>query len=457
MTVRRNEVDMTHGPLAKKILMFALPLAVSSMLQQLFNAADIAVVGQFTNPQAMAAVGSNSSVIGLLVSLFTGLSVGANVVVANLLGANRREDIPDAVHTIITVALVSGVVLLTAGILIARPILTLMGAPADVISLAVLYLRIYFTGMPAIMLYNFGSAILRSKGDSRRPFIALTLAGVVNVILNLIFVVVFHLHVIGVALATVLSNCLSGGMVIFFLMKDQDEFHLDLKKLRIRGEFLQRIIKIGLPAGLQGMVFSLSNVVIQSAVNSFGADCIAGMTAAQNFDFISYCLLNAFAQTVVTFTSQNYGARDASRCKKVWRIGMAMGLGIDLILLFAMVSGRHVLIRLFTSDPEVIRFAMYRFEYALRVHFLCGTYEITAGALRGMNRSMVPAVISVLGTCLVRLLYVFFVFPMYNTPAALILVYPITWIITCIAMNGAYYIAVKDMEQQFSYSIENGK
>lgn len=435
--------------MAKKIFMFALPLAVSSMLQQLFNAADIAVVGQFTNPQAMAAVGSNSSVIGLLVSLFTGLSVGANVVVANLLGAGRRKDIPDAVHTIIAIALFSGVLLLIAGILIARPILTLMGAPADVISLAVLYLRIYFSGMPAIMLYNFGSAILRSKGDSRRPFVALTLAGVVNVLLNLLFVVVFHLHVIGVGLATVLSNCLSGGLVVSFLMKDSDEFHLDLKQLRIRGEFLSKIIKIGLPAGLQGMVFSLSNVVIQSAVNSFGADCIAGMTAAQNFDFISYCLLNAFAQTVVTFTSQNYGARDAQRCRRVWKTGMAMGIGMDLVLLFVMFSSRHVLIRLFTSDPEVIRFAMYRFEYALRVHFLCGTYEITAGALRGMNRSMVPAVISVVGTCAVRLLYVFFVFPMYNTPAALIMVYPITWVITGVAMNLAYFVAAKDMDQMF--------
>ncbi len=440
---------MTHGPLAKKIFMFALPLAVSSMLQQLFNAADIAVVGQFTNPQAMAAVGSNSSVIGLLVSLFTGLSVGANVAVANLLGAGRREDIPDAVHTIIAMALISGAVLLVTGMLIARPILTLMGAPADVISLAVLYLRIYFTGMPAIMLYNFGSAILRSKGDSRRPFAALTLAGVVNVILNLIFVVGFHLHVIGVALATVLSNCLSGGLTVYFLMKETDEFHLDLKQLRLRGEFLQKIIKIGLPAGIQGMVFSLSNVVIQSAVNSFGADCIAGMTAAQNFDFISYCLLNAFAQTVVTFTSQNYGARNAERCRKVWRIGMAMGISLDLILLFGMVSGRHILIRLFTSDPKVIEFAMYRINYALRVHFLCGTYEITAGALRGMNRSMVPAVISVLGTCLVRLLYVFFVFPQFNTPAALIMVYPVTWVITGICMNAAYLIARRDMEQQF--------
>jgi Na+-driven multidrug efflux pump len=197
------------------------------------------------------------------------------------------------------------------------------------------------------------------------------------------------------------------------------------------------------------MVFSLSNVVIQSAVNSFGADCIAGMTAAQNFDFISYCLLNAFAQTVVTFTSQNYGARDAQRCRRVWKTGMAMGIGMDLVLLFVMFSSRHVLIRLFTSDPEVIRFAMYRFEYALRVHFLCGTYEITAGALRGMNRSMVPAVISVVGTCAVRLLYVFFVFPMYNTPAALIMVYPITWVITGVAMNLAYFVAAKDMDQMF--------
>ncbi len=450
MTARRNEIDMIHGPMAKKIFMFALPLALSSMLQQLFNAADIAVVGRFTNPQAMAAVGSNSSVIGLLVSLFTGLSVGANVVVANLLGAGRRDDISDAVHTIITVALLSGVFLLVLGMIVARPILTLMGAPADVISLAVLYLRIYFTGMPAIMLYNFGSAILRSKGDSRRPFIALTLAGVVNVILNVIFVVGFHLHVIGVALATVLSNCLSGGLTVSFLIRDDDEFHLDLKKLRIHFEFLRRILKIGLPAGLQGMVFSLSNVVIQSAVNSFGADCIAGMTAAQNFDFISYCLLNAFAQTVVTFTSQNYGAKNADRCRKVWRIGMSMGIGLDLILLTVMVLGRHTWIHLFTNNENVIYYAMFRFEYALSLHFLCGTYEITAGALRGMNRSMIPAMISVFGTCAVRLLYVMFIFPQFNTPKALILVYPVTWIITCVLMNSAYFIAVKQMERSFA-------
>ena len=446
MSVKRNEVDMIHGPLAKKILMFALPLAASSMLQQLFNAADLAVVGRFTNAQAMAAVGSNSSVIGLLVSLFTGLSVGANVAVANLLGSGKREKIPDAVHTVITVALVSGILLLTAGILIARPILTLMGAPADVIGLAVIYLRIYFTGMPAVMMYNFGSAILRSHGDSRRPFVSLTLAGIVNVILNLFFVVVLHMHVIGVALATVLSNCLSGGLVLYYLMKEPDEFRVDLKKLRIRKEYLERIMKIGLPAGLQGMVFSLSNVVIQSAVNSFGANAIAGNTAAQNFDFVSYCLLNAFAQTTVTFVSQNFGARQYERCHKVWKIAMGMGIGLDILLIGLIMMFKGTLIQIFTTDPEVISYAMVRMNYALSVHFLCGTYEITAGALRGMNRSMVPAVISVLGTCAVRLLYVWFVFPQFGTIESLILVYPVTWIITCILMNGAYFIARRNLE-----------
>lgn len=446
MSVKRNEVDMIHGPLAKKILMFALPLAASSMLQQLFNAADLAVVGRFTNAQAMAAVGSNSSVISLLVSLFTGLSVGANVAVANLLGSGKREKIPDAVHTVIAVALVSGILLLTAGILIARPILTLMGAPADVIGLAVIYLRIYFTGMPAVMMYNFGSAILRSRGDSRRPFVSLTLAGIVNVILNLFFVVVLHMHVIGVALATVLSNCLSGGLVLYYLMKEPDEFRVDLKKLRIRKEYLERIMKIGLPAGLQGMVFSLSNVVIQSAVNSFGANAIAGNTAAQNFDFVSYCLLNAFAQTTVTFVSQNFGARQYERCHKVWKIAMEMGIGLDILLIGLIMMFKGTLIQIFTTDSEVISYAMVRMNYALSVHFLCGTYEITAGALRGMNRSMVPAVISVLGTCAVRLLYVWFVFPQFGTIESLILVYPVTWIITCILMNGAYFIARRNLE-----------
>jgi putative MATE family efflux protein len=343
-----------------------------------------------------------------------------------------------------TVALFSGFSLLLLGNLIAKPILTLMGAPDDVISLAVLYLRIYFCGMPAMMVYNFGSAVLRSRGDSRRPFGALTFAGVLNVLLNLLFVIGLKMSVAGVALATVISNYISGGLILYFLTHEEDEFRLDFRKLTIRREYLRKMMYIGVPAGLQGMVFSLSNVVIQSAVNSFGADCIAGMTAAQNFDFISYCLLNAFAQTCVTFTSQNYGAGDASRCRRVWQLSMGIGLSADLVLIAAMFASRNILIQLFTTDAEVIRYAMYRIRYAFVVHFLCGTYEITAGALRGMNRSMVPAVISIVGTCAFRLLYVFLVFPHFRSPGTLMLVYPLSWILTAIAMNTAYFIAYKD-------------
>ena len=449
MKTTKNELDMTHGPLAKKIFTFAVPLALSSMLQQLFNAADLAVVGRFTNPQAMAAVGSNASVISLLVSLFIGLSVGANVVVGNLIGAGRREKLSDAVHTIIAVALVSGIALTVIGNLAAKPILLLMGAPENVLNLAVVYLRSYFCGMPMITLYNFASAILRSKGDSARPFLAMVLAGVLNVALNLVFVIVLHLSVVGVALATVISNCLSGGLMVYYLMTEDADFRLDFRRLRIEPVILKKMVKIGLPAGLQGMVFSLSNVVIQSAVNSFGSDCIAGMTAGQNFDFISYCLLNAFAQACVTFTSQNYGAMDPERCKRVWRISMGLGVGIDMAFIAVMYLFRSQLIQLFTTDPEVIRYAMIRVTYAFTLHFLCATYEITGGALRGMDRSAVPALISIFGTCAARLLYVQFFFPLYRTPEVLILVYPVTWVLTTIAMNSSYLIARK---RAFAYA-----
>ena len=436
-----NELDMTHGPLAGKIFRFAVPLALSSVLQQLFNAADLAVVGRFTNPQAMAAVGSNASVISLLVSLFIGISIGANVVIGSLLGAQQRERIGDAVHTVIAVSLISGLLLTVVGYLAAEPILLLMGAPKNVLKLAVLYLRIYFLGMPMITLYNFASAILRSKGDSTRPFVAMVLAGVLNVGLNLVFVIVLHLHVIGVALATVLSNCLSGGLMVYYLLREDAPFRLYPRRLRNDGAILKKMIRIGLPAGLQGMVFSLSNVVIQSAVNSFGSDCIAGMTAGQNFDFISYCLMNAFAQACVTFTSQNYGALDAARCRRVWRISMGLGVGLDLALIAVMYLLRGEIIRLFTTDPEVIRYAMIRVTYAFTLQFLCGTYEITGGALRGMERSTIPALISIFGTCAARLVYVEVFFPLHRSPEVLILVYPVTWILTTIAMNTAYLIA----------------
>ena len=437
---RSNELDMIHGPLAGKILMFALPLAASSVLQQLFNAADIAVVGRFASAQAMAAVGSNASVITLLVGMFVGLSVGANVVLANLLGAERRDRINEAVHTVVLLALCGGLFLAALGFLLAPVILRLMGAPENVLPFAVLYLRIYFLGMPAINLYNFGAAILRSKGDSRRPFISLTIAGVLNVLLNLLFVIVFHMHVVGVALATVISNAANAGMLLKFLMTEEGEFRLDLRKLRFSKDLLLRIVQIGVPAGLQGMVFSFSNVIIQSAVNSFGADCVAGMAASQNFDFISYSILNAFGQAAMTFVSQNYGAREEERCRRVLRISMGMGIGVDVLLIALIMLGRKSLISLFTTDPGVVEYAMIRMFRTYMFHFLVGTYEISGGAMRGMNRAIVPALISILGTCVFRLLYVMVYFPLNRTIEVLMTVYPASWILTGIAMNTAYFI-----------------
>ncbi len=438
-----KEVDMLHGPLAGKIVLFALPLVASSVLQQLFNAADLAVVGRFANAYAMAAVGSNAPVVGLLVSLFVGLSVGANVVIGNFLGADRRDEISDAVQTVIALAIIAGGLLLLAGLFLAPVILRLMGAPEEVLNLAVLYLRIFFFGMPATMIYNYGSAILRSKGDSRRPFLSLAFAGVLNVALNLLFVIAFRLHVIGVALATVLSNMVAAGLVVRFLLQEKGEFRLNFRELRIRKDLLFRIIQIGLPAGLQGMVFSFSNVVIQSAINSFGADTIAGMAASQYFDFMSFSLLNSFAQSAVTFTSQNYGAGDEKRCRKVRQLALLIGIGLDLVFISLAMLSRSTLLQLFTKDPAVIAVAMTRLTYAFIPHFLVGTYEITGGALRGMNRSMVPALISVLGTCAFRLLYVFFWFPAHRSFIMLLLVYPLSWILTGLAMNIAYSIISK--------------
>ena len=435
-----NQVDMLNGSLADKIILFALPLAASSVLQQLFNAADLAVVGRFASAQAMAAVGSNSAVINLIISLFVGLSVGANVVIATLIGTGHKERVNEAVHTVIAVSLVAGFLLVGVGIVVSRPILRMMGAPADVMNMAILYLRIYFLAMPAIMVYNYGSAILRSKGDSRRPLYALTLCGVINVLLNLLLVIVFHLHVIGVAAATVIANIFGAGLILYFLTHEEEAFRLDFRRLRIKKEYLVQMMQIGLPAGLQGAVFSLSNVVIQSAINSFGADAIAGSTAVSNFDFISYCIINAFAQAAVTFTSQNFGAMKTDRCKKVFRTSMACGIGASAVVVVILVVIRYQFIRIFTTDPEVIRFAMIRVMNAFVLHFLIGTYEISGGCLRGMNHSLVPALISVFGSCLFRLLYVFTFFPAHRSFANLVRVYPISWTLTGITMLTAYFI-----------------
>ena len=431
---------MLSGSLAKKMVFFALPLAASSILQQLFNAADLAVVGKFASSQAMAAVGSNGAVINLIISLFVGLSVGANVVIGGLIGAGQTERIQKAVHTIVTVAFLSGAFLTILGYFVSRPILILMGAPQEVLRLAILYLRIYFLAMPAIMTYNFGSSILRSKGDSTRPLYALALSGVLNVLLNLLFVAVFHLHVIGVALATVLSNMVAAGLTLYFLLTEEETFRLNLKRLGIEKEYLVKMTRIGLPAGLQGAVFSLSNVVIQSAVNSFGATAIAGATSAQYFDFVSFCCINAFSQAALTFTSQNYAAGKIDRCKRIFRISMGISLAASVTVVSLFVALRYQLISLFTSDPAVVEYGIMRTMSAFAFHYLIASYEVTGGCLRGMNYSLLPALIATFGTVVVRILYVTFYFPRHRSFTTLFHVYPLSWVITGVIMLTGYFL-----------------
>lgn len=434
---------MLNGPLAGPIILFALPLALSSMLQQLFNAADTAVVGRFASSQAMAAVGSNSSVINLVVALFVGLSVGTNVVIASLIGRGRKDEIPTAVHTAVVVALISGVLLLFVGIGIARPILTLMNTPEDVLDLAVLYLRIYFLGMPFIMLYNFGAAILRSKGDSTRPVYALICGGVLNVLLNLLLVIVFHLHVIGVASATVTSNLVSSFLVMWFLLHEEDEFRLNPKNLQIHRGYLMQMIRIGLPAGLQGVVFSLSNTVIQSGVNSFGASASAGSAAALNFEIIAYYIVNSFNQATVTFTSQNYAAGKYDRVKKVFRLAILFTVIGAGTLDFLFIAGRHFTLSLFTTDPEVFKYAVIRFTHILAFQWMVSSYEISGSAMRGMGYSMTPTVITIFGTCVFRIFWVLTLFPRHRDFGFLLYVYPASWLITGFMVLLAYFLVCR--------------
>lgn len=435
---KSNQIDMLNGPLAGKIVRFALPLAMASILQQLFNSADLAVVGRFDSSTAMAAVGSNSALINLLVSLFSGLSLGANVVIASLIGKGEKDRVSDAVHTSVLTAFLSGCIVLVVGEIVAPWLLTLMSTPADVLPLATEYLRIYFLTMPFLLLYDFGSSILRAGGDSTRPLVVLTVAGCINIVLNLVFVVLFHMGVAGVATATVISNAVSAILIVSFLVREDGMFHLDVKKLKIHESILKKIIAIGAPAGLQGMVFSLSNVVIQSGINSFGADCIAGNTAGQNFEYMSYFVVNGFAQAATTFTSQNFAAGKKKRCDEVFRISLTVGLLSTLALSSVFYLGRSGFILFFTTDEGVKQYAYTRMLIIGMFELLTGTYEIPGGCMRGMGDSLTPAIITMLGSCVFRLVWVWTVFSASHTIETLLIVYPISWVICGIAMNIAY-------------------
>lgn len=437
------QIDMIHGPLAGKLLVFAIPLMLSSILQLLFNAADVIVVGRWSGSQSLAAVGSNTSLINLMVNLFVGFSVGTNVVVARDLGAGREEDVRDSVHTSIALSLISGVALMGLGLLLSRQMLELMGSPEDVIDLAALYLRIYFCGMPGNMLYNFGAAILRAQGDTKRPLYFLTAAGIINVILNLVFVIVFHMDVAGVALATIISQYVSAILVLLTLMRDKGPLRVDLRALRLDMKVVRRILQVGLPAGFQGMVFSISNVVIQSSINSFGSTVVAGSAASSNIEGFVYAGMNAFYQTALTFTSQNYGACE---CKRVDRI---MGLCLLYSGLIGLVLGN--LAYLFgyplgsiyaPGQEEVIAQAVDRLSICCTTYFLCGLMDTQVGVLRGIGYSVVPMIVSLVGSCALRLLWVATIFQLNRTPEMLYLSYPVSWAITA-ATHFVFFLFIR--------------
>ena len=421
---------MCNGPLLGKILMFSLPLMLSGVLQLLFNAADIVVVGRFAGSEALAAVGSTSSLINLLINVFMGLSVGANVMVARYYGAGLKKDLDEMIHTAILTSVVSGIVLVFVGILFAKPALNLMGTPDDVINHSVLYMRIYFCGMPVTMLYNFGSAILRAIGDTKRPLYYLFLAGIINVVLNLFFVIVFHMGVAGVALATVISQVVSAALVVRCLILNDGIVHLDLKRLCIKKDKLLKMVQIGIPAGLQGSMFSISNVLIQSSVNSFGSIAMAGNTAGQNLEGFAYTAMNALHQSAVSFAGQNFGA---SKYKRIGAIAIICQ-GTVFVVGFVLSMGIYLLspwlLQLYSTDPEVIQYGINRLSVICTTYFMCGMMDVMVGILRGMGYSIAPMIVSLTGVCAIRVLWIYTVFAKFRSLKTLYISYPVTWTLT---------------------------
>ncbi len=446
---RKNEVDMLHGPLLMKILMFALPLAASSVLQQLFNSVDVAVVGRFASSEALAAVGSNAPVISLLINLFIGISMGANAVISNHIGQNNNEGIKKSINTVALVSVISGIFLLFLGLVVARPILTLMDTPNSVLDMAVDYLRIYFLGMPFFMIFNFGSAILRSVGDTKRPLYILIVAGIVNTILNLIFVICFKMGVVGVAIATSVSNAVSAWLIIRILLKEQEPYRLTLKHVKIEWQELKRMLVIGVPAGVQGMVFSFSNVIVQSTINGYGSDAIAGSAAALNFEFYCYFVVAAFNGAAISFIGQNYGAGKIERVKRIFWLCMCLSVVFcgSLNLLFAWQG--DFFLDFFSTEPNVHKYGLMRMYIVLIPQWIACSYEIAGSSLRGMGRSLSPTIYTIIGTCFLRIAWVFLVCPRWEGFDVLMMVYPISWTVTGIMVLWEYFAVIKKAEIKF--------
>lgn len=430
------EMDMTAGAILPKLLLFSLPLILSSILQLLFNAADVIVVGRFEGENALAAVGSTGALINLIVNIFMGLSVGANVVIARYYGAGQYKDTSEAVHTSVTVSVIGGAILAVFGFIMAHTLLVWMGSPAEVLPLATLYVKIYFLGMPFNALYNFGSSVLRAVGDTQRPLIYLTLAGIANVILNLLFVAVFHMGVAGVALATIASQAISAILVLLCLLRSEGAIHVDLRKLRIRAEKLLEIARIGLPAGLQGAFFSLSNVLIQSTVNSFGNIVMAGNSVSANIEGFIYVAMNALHQAAITFTSQNFGARKYLRIRRICLLSVLTVTVIGILLGAIALVFQTPLLSIYSPEPEVIAAGIIRMNIIASTYFLCGIMDVLCGVLRGLGSTIAPMIISVLGACALRIFWIYCILPFDRTLQMLYISYPVSWAITA-AVHGA--------------------
>ncbi len=431
---------MLKGPLARPMMMFALPLIASGILQQSFNSVDVAVVGRFTGSVALAAVGSNGPVIGLIVNMFIGLAVGVNVVIAKCIGQRNSAGVRAAVGATAQLAVFGGLLLFAVGMAVSRPILELLGTPDGVLDQAVLYLRIFSVGMPFMVIYNFGAAVLRSVGDTRRPFYSLVAAGLVNVGLNFVLVAGFGMGVAGVAWGSVISNVVNAGIITLILMREKGDIHLDVRSVIGRPDFgqLGKIAGIGFPAGLQGTVFAFSNVFILSAINTFGADGAAGSATAINFEVYCYFVINAIGQTAVAFTSQNFGAGQLDRCRRVFRLSLLMSVGSAVFLNVGLVLCRYEAISIFTSDPGVVRFASERMVTVLLFQGIACYYEMAGAAMRGLDHSLEPALITIFGTCVLRLVWVWCFHGFNGEFSHLLMVYPVSWALTDVAMAVAY-------------------
>lgn len=438
-----SKIDMLEGRIWTNLIFFSLPIILSSFLQQLFNSADIAVVGHFAGSTSLAAVGSTSSIINLFINIFAGFSVGANVLIARCIGEGNEERVRRAIPTAYSIGIIGGFILIVMGWFLAVLLLEMINTPADVLPLATLYLRIYFFGMPFSMVYNFSSAILRSNGDTKRPLYALFLAGIINVILNLIFVIVFKMGVAGVALATVLSNSISAIAVTVFLVREKGMMHLDLGHLKICKDELRDIVSIGFPAGLQGAIFSFANTSIQSGINSFGTGAIAGSAASGNFSMLSFFVVSGFNQATMTFTSQNFGARRYDRVKRVYVDALFLASFFTAALSGLFWVFRYPLLSLFTSDREVMEYAIIKMIFMEVPHWMIASYEISGSSLRGIGKSMLPTALMIIGTCIFRVFWVIFVVPSHHTLYMLYAIYPLSWIVTAALVMPALFVEMK--------------